>query len=62
MDLSIVSQDADIAQLNTGLDYKGLKLRAPTDICIGASVDLGKGIEADRPEARTLAEAPRRAR
>jgi len=38
---------ADIAQLNTGLDYKGLKLRAPTDICIGASVDLGKGIEAE---------------
>lgn len=40
---------ADIAQLNVGLDYKGLKLRAPTDICIGASVDLGKGME---PEAR----------
>lgn len=40
---------ADIAQLNQGLDYKGLKLRAPTDLCIGASVDLGKGIE---PEAR----------
>jgi homocysteine S-methyltransferase len=36
---------ADIAQLNQGLDYKGLKLRAPTDLCIGASVDLGKGID-----------------
>ena len=40
---------ADIAQLNVGMDYKGLKLRAPTDLCIGASVDLGKGVE---PEAR----------
>jgi len=40
---------SDIAQLNVGMDYKGLKLRAPTDICIGASVDLGKGIE---PEVR----------
>jgi homocysteine S-methyltransferase len=40
---------ADIAQLNAGMDYKGLKLRAATDICIGASVDLGKGID---PEAR----------
>jgi homocysteine S-methyltransferase len=40
---------ADITQLNQGLDYKGLKLRAPADICTGASLDLGKGIE---PEAR----------
>jgi homocysteine S-methyltransferase len=38
---------ADITQLNQGLDYKGLKLRASTDICIGASVDLGKGIDAE---------------
>jgi 5,10-methylenetetrahydrofolate reductase len=48
---------ADIAQLNLGLDYKGLKLRAPTDICIGASVDLGKGIEAEARLAQRKVEA-----
>jgi homocysteine S-methyltransferase len=38
-----------IAELNSGVDYKGGNLRAPTGFCIGASMDLGRGIE---PEAR----------
>lgn len=36
-----------IAQLNAGLDFKGLKLRGPCDFCIGASLDLGKGTRAE---------------
>ena len=34
-----------IANLNQGLDYRGRSLRAPTDFCIGATVDLGRGID-----------------
>ncbi len=33
-----------IANLNAGVDYRGRNLRAPTDFCIGATVDLGRGI------------------
>lgn len=34
-----------IQQMNQGLDFKGFKLKAPTDICVGASIDLGRGVE-----------------
>lgn len=34
---------AAIARLNAGVDYRGRRLRAPTDFCIGAAVDLGPG-------------------
>ncbi len=37
-----------IANLNSGADHRGSNLRSPTDFCIGATVDLGRGIE---PEA-----------
>ena len=36
---------AAVANLNDGLDHRGRSLRAPTDFCIGATVDLGRGIE-----------------
>ena len=36
---------AAITQLNAGIDYRGRNLRAPTDFCIGATVDLGRGIQ-----------------
>ena len=36
-----------IANLNQGIDYRGRNLRAPTDFCIGATVDLGRGIETE---------------
>jgi len=36
---------AAIAQMNQGQDFKGSKLGQPTDFCIGAAVDLGRGIE-----------------
>ena len=38
-----------IAAMNRGLDFRGSKLRAATDFCVGGAIDLGKGIE---PEAR----------
>lgn len=34
-----------IKSMNEGIDYKGLRLRAPTDFCVGATLDLGKGVE-----------------
>ncbi len=34
-----------IESMNQGKDYKGFKLKAPTDLCIGASIDLGRGID-----------------
>ena len=36
---------ADITKLNRGIDFKGGRLGAPTEFCIGASKDLGRGIE-----------------
>jgi homocysteine S-methyltransferase len=38
-----------IAQMNRGVDFRHSKLNAPTGFCIGATVDLGRGI---MPEAR----------
>jgi homocysteine S-methyltransferase len=34
-----------IGEMNQGLDFKGFKLKAPTDICVGASIDLGRGVD-----------------
>jgi methylenetetrahydrofolate reductase (NADPH) len=36
---------AAISRMNEGQDFRDGNLRAPTDLCIGASVDLGRGIE-----------------
>lgn len=36
---------AAIKSLNEGIDFKGLKLRTPTSLCVGATIDLGRGIE-----------------
>ena len=36
-----------VAQMNQGVDFRGRKLAAPTDICAGGAVDLGKGIDAE---------------
>lgn len=33
-----------VKELNEGLDFRGLKLRAPTNFCIGATIDLGHGV------------------
>lgn len=34
-----------IQSMNQGLDYKGSQLDTATNLCIGASIDLGRGIE-----------------
>ncbi len=36
---------ASVSNLNQGVDYRGRSLRAPTDFCVGATVDLGRGID-----------------
>ena len=36
---------AAIANLNSGSDHRASNLRSTTDFCIGATVDLGRGIE-----------------
>ncbi len=35
---------ASITAMNAGTDFKGTKLRSPTDFCIGATADLGRGV------------------
>jgi len=34
-----------IVSLNSGEDHRGSSLRSPTDFCIGATVDMGRGVE-----------------
>lgn len=48
-----------IKYMNQGIDYKGLKLRSPTDFCVGATIDLGKDIHSEAKLAyrKTLAGA-----
>ena len=46
-----------VRSMNAGLDYKGGKLRAPTGFCIGASIDLGHGIESEIGLTRKKVEA-----
>ena len=44
-DYSSTGLIAAIADMNQGQDFKWSKLGQPTDFCIGAAVDLGRGIE-----------------
>ena len=48
-DVSPTGLIASIRALNEGLDFRGSKLQGPTGFCIGATADLGRGLE---PEAR----------
>ena len=36
---------ASIVELNTGVDFRGSSLRSPTDFCVGATLDLSRGME-----------------
>ena len=36
-----------ISQMNEGVDFRDRKLRHPTDFCIGATIDLGRDVEAE---------------
>ena len=46
-----------IAEMNRGLDYKGLRLSNSTDFCIGATIDLGREIEKQVALTRKKVEA-----
>ncbi len=46
-----------IADMNLGTDYRESQLRAPTSYCIGATLDLGRGIEAEARLAHRKAHA-----
>ena len=48
---------ASVKSMNEGVDYKGLKLRAPTDFCVGATIDLGRGVEREARLTRAKASA-----
>ena len=43
--------------MNQGTDFRGSNLRAPTDLCIGATMDLSRGIEREAALARRKVEA-----
>ncbi len=34
-----------IGQMNEGIDYRGRKLRSPTSLCVGATIDLGRDMD-----------------
>jgi homocysteine S-methyltransferase len=46
-----------IGDLNRGLDFKGLKLRTPTDLCAGAAIDLGRPLDREVALTRRKVEA-----
>lgn len=46
-----------IRSMNEGLDYRGSKLREPTDFCVGATLDLGRDLEGEARLAHQKVEA-----
>ena len=46
-----------ILEMNGGIDLRGLKLRAPTDFCVGATIDLARDITAELALTRHKVEA-----
>ena len=48
---------AAVTEMNGGLDFRGSRLRAPTDFCIGGTMDLGRGIESEAHLARRKVQA-----
>lgn len=46
-----------IAEMNEGVNYKGQRLTNSTDFCIGATIDLGRGIEEQVALTRKKVEA-----
>ena len=46
-----------IAEMNSGTDYRGGQLKSPTDYCVGATLDLGRGIETEARLAHRKAQA-----
>ena len=48
---------AAVAEMNQGVDFRGAQLRSPTGFCIGATMDLSRGIEREAGLARRKAQA-----
>lgn len=48
---------AAVTQMNRGLDFRGSRLRTPTDYCVGGTMDLGRGIEVEARLARRKVQA-----
>ena len=46
-----------IGAMNEGVDHRGLRLRGPTNLCVGATIDLGRGIDSEARLTRAKAEA-----
>ena len=46
-----------ITEMNLGTDYRESQLRSPTDYCVGATLDLGRGVEAEARLAHRKAQA-----
>lgn len=46
-----------IRAMNEGVDFRGSSLREPTDFCVGATFDLGRGIDAEAALAVRKVEA-----
>ena len=46
-----------IAEMNRGIDYKGLRLQSPTGFCIGATIDLGRSLDRQVALTRKKVEA-----
>ena len=48
---------ASIVGMNQGVDFRDSRLRAPTDFCVGATIDLGREIGKEAALARRKARA-----
>ena len=46
-----------VGEMNRGIDYKGLRLRAPTDICVGATFDLSRDMTRELELTQSKVEA-----
>ena len=56
-DISPTGLIAAVHSLNQGLDFRESQLRMPTDFCIGATADLGRGLESETKLTRRKVEA-----
>lgn len=44
-----------VKAMNQGTDFRGLRLKGTTDFCVGATIDLGKGLEGETSLAHAKA-------
>ena len=56
-DYSPTSLLESLRRMNEGVDFKELKLRSSTNFCIGATIDLGRGIEQEASLSRRKVKA-----